>query len=593
MGSDELSKKARRLVLKNYYGEWRRNWRVSVPGVILPGIGNILVFYLPPYFMAKIAGLYIGGHSPTFAQLTPYVLALGGVWLAGEAVWRIALHLLIRNNAWGIQSLYIDAMRQILQKDLSFFQDNFSGSLTKKIIGYAKNFDRFMDTIAINVLANLIPLIFIAFILWHFSPLLVFVLIGMVSFTILLVLPLINHRQKLVSVREVAGNVIAGNISDTMTNMLAVQSFAKISQEQAQHTKYTKDFIGKTLKSWDYQNLRIHTVTSPLYVLINLIGLTIALTSAKGGAQSIEGIIISFSYFATFTRVLWEFNTIYKQLETDVTDSAQFTELLLDEPKIKNIPGASKLIVKDANIKFQNVTFGYEESAEFHIFKNLNLSVSPGEKIGLVGRSGGGKTTITKLLLRFMDVQSGRITIDGQNITAVTLDSLRSSIAYVPQEPVMFHRSLMENIQYGEPKASREQVISASRKAHADEFIKKLPHGYDTLVGERGTKLSGGQRQRVAIARAVLKDAPILVLDEATSALDSESEALIQDALLKLMENRTAIVIAHRLSTIQRLDRIIVLDEGSIIEQGTHQQLLKQQGTYANLWAHQSGGFLE
>jgi ATP-binding cassette subfamily B protein len=211
----------------------------------------------------------------------------------------------------------------------------------------------------------------------------------------------------------------------------------------------------------------------------------------------------------------------------------------------------------------------------------------------VVGHSGSGKTTLTRLLLRFSDIESGAIMIDGQDIGNVTQKSLRESIAYVPQEPMLFHRSLRENIAYGKPNATMKEITAAAEKANALEFIKKLPDGFETTVGERGVKLSGGQRQRIAIARAILKDAPILVLDEATSALDSDSEKLIQDALSKLMKGRTSIVVAHRLSTIAKLDRIIVLEDGQIAEQGSHDELLKQKGTYAKLWAHQSGGFIE
>jgi ATP-binding cassette subfamily B protein len=223
----------------------------------------------------------------------------------------------------------------------------------------------------------------------------------------------------------------------------------------------------------------------------------------------------------------------------------------------------------------------------------LTLHIKPGERIGLAGHSGGGKTTLTKLILRFADVTKGAIAIDGQNIADVSQDSLRSAIAYVPQEPYLFHRSLRENIAYARPDATDDEVMLAVKRANAYEFIKNLPDGLDTIVGERGVKLSGGQRQRIAIARAILKDAPILILDEATSALDSESEKLIQNALTKLMKGRTSIVVAHRLSTIAQLDRIIVLENGSIAEQGSHSELLQHKGIYATLWAHQSGGFIE
>jgi ATP-binding cassette subfamily B protein len=227
------------------------------------------------------------------------------------------------------------------------------------------------------------------------------------------------------------------------------------------------------------------------------------------------------------------------------------------------------------------------------LFDGFDLTIAPGEKVGLVGRSGGGKTTLTRLLLRFADVQDGAIEIGGQDIARIAQASLRAHIAMVPQEPAMFHRTIADNIRFGRPGASAADIRRAAELAHAVEFIDALPAGYDTLVGERGVKLSGGQRQRIAIARAILKDAPILVLDEATSALDSESEKHIQDALSALMRNRTAVVIAHRLSTVRRMDRLVVLDGGRIVEQGSHDQLLAARGHYAALWEHQSGGFLD
>jgi ATP-binding cassette subfamily B protein len=240
------------------------------------------------------------------------------------------------------------------------------------------------------------------------------------------------------------------------------------------------------------------------------------------------------------------------------------------------------------------VGFQYSDTdSNEKVFEGLQLHIKAGEKLGLVGPSGGGKSTITKLLLRFEDVQEGAIEIDGQNIASVTQQSLRRAIAYVPQESLLFHRTIEENIAYGHLPSSHEAVVRAAKQAYAHDFVMGLPNGYDTIVGERGVKLSGGQRQRIAIARAMLKDSPIILLDEATSALDSESEKVIQEALKELLERRTAIVIAHRLSTIQRMDRIVVLDKGKIVEDGTHAALLKKKGLYAALWAHQSGGFLE
>lgn len=246
------------------------------------------------------------------------------------------------------------------------------------------------------------------------------------------------------------------------------------------------------------------------------------------------------------------------------------------------------------SLEFVKVSYQYPEAAKSqYAVNNFSLKIKPGEKVGLVGYSGSGKTTITKLLLRFMDVSAGQIMIDDLDIREIAQKDLRSVISYVPQEPLLFHRSIAENIAYSKPDSSKEAVIKTAKLAYVDEFVAELPNGYDTLVGERGVKLSGGQRQRVAIARALLKDSPILILDEATSALDSKSEKYIQDGLRQLMESRTALVIAHRLSTIQRMDRVVVMDKGSVIQSGTHQQLLKDKdGVYAKLWSHQSGGYI-
>jgi ATP-binding cassette subfamily B protein len=287
---------------------------------------------------------------------------------------------------------------------------------------------------------------------------------------------------------------------------------------------------------------------------------------------------------------MFEFNQIYRRMESSMTEAAQFTELLLDPPTVLDPVTPEPLAPRAADVRFEKVSFTHAGAKP--LFEGLELDVPSGSKFGFVGRSGGGKTTLTRLLLRMTDLDGGRITIGGQDISRLRQADLRSLIAYVPQDPAMFHRSIAENIRVGRPDATDREVREAARLAYAAEFIDALPHGYETLVGERGIKLSGGQRQRVAIARAILKDAPILVLDEATSSLDSENELLIQEALWRLMANRTAIVIAHRLSTVRRMDRLVILDRGRIAEQGSHDLLLATGGIYAALWAHQSGGFL-
>ena len=580
-----------KIVLRHYFRQMRANWKWVLPALLFPGIGNIFVFYVPPLFIAKILASYSRNTAVT-NQVWHYVAWLAGAWFLGEIIWRIGVYCLSKSDAAGMRQLYLNAMDYMLAKDTAFFNNHFAGSLTKKTLHYAKNYESFMDTLGFNVSPHILPLIFVMVVLWKFSPWLDLVLIGLTTISLFVIIPLLRRRQRLVVARESASNAMAGYVADTISNMQVVRSFSREAYEAANHKKNVNVYISKAEHSWIYQNTKIDMAISPLYVLTNVVGLIVALFLGQRGA-SIEAIFLTFSYFATFTRIMWEFNRVYRNLENAITDAAQFTELLLEEPRVHDPPKPQKFKIGKGEVYFKNISFRYEDARGEHLFYNFTLRIKPGEKIGLVGRSGSGKTTITSLLMRFMDVDDGTIIIDGQNISKVRQADFREHIAYVPQESVMFHRSLADNIRYGKLDASDKAVRHAAKLAYAAEFIEKLPKGYETLVGERGIKLSGGQRQRVAIARAMLKDAPILVLDEATSSLDSESEKYIQEALWKLMKNRTAIVVAHRLSTIQKMDRIVVLDNGKIVEEGTHKELLAKKGVYARLWAHQSGGFLE
>jgi ATP-binding cassette, subfamily B, bacterial len=580
-----------RLAVQRYVRQVRARPWLSAGALLLPGVGNIFVHYVPAIAIAHLLAILAHDTHASAGTLAVPVVMLAGAWLIGEAIWRVAGWFVQRIECDAMTALYIEAMDDLFEKDVGFFHNNFAGSLTKRALGHARRFEDVFDVFSFSIGGNLFPLVFALVVLAQYSGWLIAVLLAMLVITFLCLRPLIRRRHRLVQIREQASNALAGHVADSITNAETVRAFAREPEEAAIHARNVRDFTAKMFRSWDYQNRRVDVMTSPLYVLTNTAGLVVALAVGHGSGFAIEAVFLTFSYFASSTRVMWDFSRIYRQLETALTDAAQFTELLLDPPAIVDASPVEPYEPRDAGVRFRAMRFAY--SARSPLFDGFELTIAPGEKVGLVGRSGGGKTTLTRLLLRFADLDAGAIEIGGQNIARIAQTSLRESIATVPQEPAMFHRTITDNIRFGRPSATDAEVRRAAELAHAAEFIAALPAGYDTLVGERGIKLSGGQRQRIAIARAILKGAPILVLDEATSALDSESESHIQQALWTLMRDRTAIVIAHRLSTVRRMDRLVVLEAGKIVEQGRHDQLLAIGGHYAALWEHQSGGFLQ
>jgi ATP-binding cassette, subfamily B, bacterial len=578
------------LALRYYAAELRRNRAVAVPGLLLPALGAIGTNYVAPLIVAQLAGALSTGAGLSAATVLPAVLWFVGVLLVAEVLWRIGIHCLNRTDGRGIEHLYVVGMNELLAKDTAFFHENFAGSLTKRVLSFASRFEDFVDTLTFGVLANLVPLLFASFVLWRYDPLLVVVLIGMLVVSGGLITPLIRRRQQLVDRREAAIARVAGHVADSLMNMDTVRAFAAEDGEVAEHRSRVLHQRRASILSWDYGNLRIDTVVAVMAVLTNVFGLLIAV-GLGGGRLGVEALVVTFIYYLGACRIMFEFNQIYRRLESSLTEAAQFAELLLDPPTVLDPPSPEPLRAAGADVRFERVDFGYPGGQP--LFRGLDLVLPSGSKVGFVGRSGGGKSTLARLLLRLMDVDGGRILIGGQDIARLRQADLRSLIAYVPQDPAMFHRTLRDNIAFGRPGATDAEVRRAAQAAHVTEFADALPDGFDTLVGERGVKLSGGQRQRVAIARAILRDAPILLLDEATSALDSESEVLIQQALWQLMEGRTALVVAHRLSTVARMDQLVVLDHGRVVEQGTHAELIESDGAYARLWRHQSGGFLD
>jgi ATP-binding cassette subfamily B protein len=583
-------KRAVLLVLRYYGGQMARLRRYTVPAMLMPALGNTGINYVAPLVVAQLVGRLASKPAIGIGTAMPYVLGFAGVMLGAEAMWRVGLHCMNRLDAYGIENLYVTGMDELLARDAAFFHDNFAGSLTKRVLSFASRFEDFTDNLMFNVTGSFVPIAFASVVLWRYDPLLVAGLIGLITVTGAGIVPLIRRRQKLVDQREEAIARVSGHVADSLANMDTVRAFAAEDSEAAEHRSRVAEQRRKALRSWDYANLRIDALVAPMSVLTNVLGLLLAIALCAG-RHGIEAIIVAFTYYSNATRIMFEFNQIYRRMESSLTEAAQFTELLLTPPTVVDPVMPEPLRPRASDVRFERVTFGYQGKSP--LFAGLDLTVPSGARLGLVGRSGGGKSTLTRLLLRMMDVQEGRILIGGQDISRLRQSDLRSQIAYVPQDPVMFHRTLRDNIAFARPDATGAEIREAARAAHVTEFADALPDGFGTLVGERGVKLSGGQRQRVALARAILRDAPILLLDEATSALDSESEVLIQQALWRLMQGRTALVVAHRLSTVARMDQLVVLDRGQVVEKGTHGDLLRLGGTYARLWKHQSGGFLD
>ncbi|MEK7530456.1 MAG: ABC transporter ATP-binding protein [Patescibacteria group bacterium] len=473
---------------------------------------------------------------------------------------------------------------------MPYFHNRFAGSLGSKIWNAHGGMHGAFETVLWNYTPTLVTALASAVLVstvdWRLALFFGVWIVGIVVVNVRLT----KRSTALSEERAAVKSKATGLIVDVLTNIVAVKNYAQRTREIASVDTATSDFNRVALKAW--YNSEWILIWNNILMGIFVIGMLFGAFFLWRDALVTTGELIMI--LAIVSGIMGWFTFIGSSINQFAERYGEVDEGLKEVVRTHDIvdsPSARDLTARAGSVEFDNVTFAYNQA---NVFESFSLTIKPGTRVGLVGPSGSGKTTFVSLLLRQHDVKGGAIRIDGMDVREVTQDSLHRAIAVVPQDPSLFHRTIRENIAYGQPQATIEEVMEAARRAEAHEFIQSLPDGYDTLVGERGVKLSGGQRQRVAIARAILKAAPVLILDEATSSLDSESEASIQVALKELMEGKTVIAIAHRLSTIRAMDRILVLENGKMVEDGTHDELVaKTGGLYARLWTHQAGGFLE
>ena len=580
-----------KLIIKYYWPHLKRYKKSSLLVFFSYGLGVVGGGIITPLLYKRIIDIVSTAGHPALVgyALIRTVLFLGLVIFLYNSFYRFGDYALVYSQSHALKDIADDAFQRIVKHSYEFFSNIFTGSLVAKVRRYVRAFEQIYDQFVFAAWMSGLRLIFGFAVLTYFSRVLGMVLlvwlILYIGFTALFVKK--KFRKDLLETK--ANSRTTGVLADVITNVLNVKVFTSQKREFSYFHSVTKEEEKLRRAAWNFQNLQF-AFQGYFIALFEFAGMFAAIYLWLQGAVSAGTIFLMQIYIFTSFEVVWNIGRNFTNFMRALAEAKEMIDIFEAPLSVSDpsVPEACK--IRKGGIEIKNVSFYYGRGIE--VFKDFSLRVGAGEKVGLVGPSGAGKSTITKLLLRFADVQKGEILIDGQNIARMKQDDLRLRIAYVPQDPILFHRSLMDNIRYAKPQATDREAIRAAKLAHAHEFIMSFPEGYTTLVGERGIKLSGGERQRVAIARAILKDAPIILLDEATSSLDSESEMYIQDALAKLMKNRTTIVIAHRLSTIMQMDRIVVVESGKVVEEGKHKELLKaKKGRYQKLWEIQAGGF--
>ena len=588
-----MSQVSYKTILKYYWIQIRKHRGLFYAVFFLYGIGVTGDSVLLPLILRKIIDTVTTTAHPLEAWpgLMQLLMLLAALMVIYNIGFRTGDFTLTRFQSLTMRNLANFAFEKLTNHSYQFFSNSFSGSLVTKVKRFVRSFMDAHDQVAFIFWFTIVQLIGILISLFLIAPLLAWIFLIWACIYLTVAFYLSRWKVKFDLVESAADSKVTGRLADVITNILNLKIFSSRRKEIHGFHGVTENEQKARSKAWAVANY-INLFQATLFAIIEFAGIALTLYLWKEGHISTGTIVLFQLFIWAMGHNLWNLSKAMGRISKSFADASELVEIFETPIDIKDPAHSETLQVKNGALLIQNISFRYGEQND-DVFKDFSLNIPAGQRLGLVGHSGSGKSTITKLLLRFADVQKGSITIDGQEITKITQDDLRSCIAYVPQDPILFHRTLRENIAYGNPGATEDEIIDAAKKAHAHEFITSFPKGYDTLVGERGIKLSGGERQRVAIARAMLKRALIIILDEATSSLDAVSETYIQDAFKELMNGKTTIVIAHRLSTIQKLDRIVVLEQGRIVEDGSHAELLEKKGVYYNFWEHQTAGFIE
>lgn len=574
------------------YWEHAKRYKISMSLMLFSAVGATIISSILPLYFKKFFDILTSGQSQEaiYNGLIFALMIIAGLEFLQWMLWRFTSFSSNHFQPSTLTDLSNSCFKFLHRHSFSYFNNNFTGSLVKRVNYFVRSFEDIADRTVWEFFPLAVSILIITTVLFLKNFVLGLMAVVWILLVVAINLIFIKYKMKYDILRSEAETKASGFLADTITNNSNVKLFCGYKSEVKSFFELNKNILKLRKFTWNVDEL-FNSFQAFLMLVLEIGIFYFAIQLWKKGLFTVGDFVLLQSYVLIIFHRIWDFGKSIRRTYQNLADAEEMTIILNTPFEIQDVPRAKKMKVKKGEIEFQNVDFYYHKTRK--VLNKFNLTIDPSERLALIGPSGAGKTTVIKLLLRNYDLSAGKILIDGRDISKVTQESLWQSISLVPQDPILFHRSLMENIRYGKPNATDEEVVEASKLAHCHEFISDLPEKYNTYVGERGIKLSGGERQRVAIARAILRNAPILILDEATSSLDSHSESLIQDALDKLMKDKTVIVIAHRLSTIVKMDRIIFIDEGKIKEEGTHKELLaKKDGRYKKLWLLQAGGFI-